>query len=540
MIKTTLLLLFTLNLQAALQSASSRCEVVFKNEKTKPYQQTKEEIIHSLKADNPLSFISLSMRIQKYDFKLSVDTKVEILANTNFALTNKIPRAEIESWYHSAVKMRSKNYSKMKTLFLEHWPNRIWEKGFINRDLFDTQFLDSISKREVQQRKDEIINYVMKRQEEVVNETMQNSYFRFELPEVIQRMDEIKAETAPKIPWRNTVEAMKAWRNFSKKYESKKQQESSESARNYIDSLRDGQSPHSFVVMRPSLDRQLLLESGKLSGFYESKEVGEKKATELKTRQYLEASYLGLPLKQYKKLAETLNPVYGLIAPNSKILFNKNKDSKNSFGTDFYKIRENKVEDKTTFFFTDSMLNVVGVPFQGASFRSHSRKHWLDKKLNFPNEGPMDVFFPWKAHKEFWSIMSQSGIMKMDNKDVSATQALRTEVQRKDNSKLQVEHFHNDTISAEYLGRTHEKSESKITGQYAEIQIWGGVKVNEIESFHFTEIPPSKRFYEFLQENGIKIIDERKPEPVEFIPRSEKDFSTERQEVIRKGRHGLK
>ncbi|MBC7466070.1 MAG: DUF3626 domain-containing protein [Bdellovibrio sp.] len=218
-----------------------------------------------------------------------------------------------------------------------------------------------------------------------------------------------------------------------------------------------------FSMLRPEKGRFWIDKTGFHNQFVTGSSRG---ALSNLGRNGTEASYLGLERYEYEKSDSDLKPKYGYLTP----LSSKVGTDRPHYGEDRYVFKKEKVQSRVTFTLSDSLneLCYAGIAWQRGDVRTPS--HWDH------------VFIPW-ARKEILAPFMGPNLVKNYLGLVGSEPDLSKTVL----SKLK---------------------RSNLRSEYIELQYWGPLTLDDVDSFIFTGAAPSGDFLTSLQSRGIKIYKE--------------------------------
>ncbi len=215
-----------------------------------------------------------------------------------------------------------------------------------------------------------------------------------------------------------------------------------------------------IAIRRPNRGRFWIEKTGFHNQFVTKSSNG---ANDNDLRNKCESAYTAMPKDEYAALDPELKPQYAYVKPPEGSEWKENIASQ--YGDDIYIFKLASISDRLTFTPGDS-LNRFGSRWSGETVTSWDH-----------------LMIPWK----YRSLM----IPFVWNK-VRGSQQLAVGYQDPQLSGTSLKDF---------------KYAKGVQSDYTEVQIFGGLRLNDVAEFHFTEKAPEGDFLKSLQERGIKIFD---------------------------------
>lgn len=188
------------------------------------------------------------------------------------------------------------------------------------------------------------------------------------------------------------------------------------------------------------------------------------------TRNQIEASYLAIGTSSYRILSPFLKPKYGYLRP-------KDSMQMTGYGNDLYTFKKEKVKSKLSFTLGDSL---------GTLIVSNNPVQKFNDKASIPEKWSQ-VFTPWSR----MSLLAP--FLKIENDALGIR-------------------LKNDELSDFPL------KSSAVFKDYVELQFWGNLSFDDVESFGFTKSPPKGNFLNRLVAKNIKIYDMTSGKPKLWLP----------------------
>jgi hypothetical protein len=179
-------------------------------------------------------------------------------------------------------------------------------------------------------------------------------------------------------------------------------------------------------------------------------------------RYAVEASLLHRQYADYAPLDDDLKPKYGYLAPRPEI--DSRSSATSGYGDDIYYFKKERIKDRITWTPGDSLNRLSSKASNVLSGEVAQVDVWDQ------------TFIPW-SHRDLM---------------IQAMQDL-------------TEYQESVSLSAHYNSTFQRKA--MASDYYIEIQYWGPINLDDIDTFEFTYEPPEGEFLQELQKRGIKIRD---------------------------------
>lgn len=182
-------------------------------------------------------------------------------------------------------------------------------------------------------------------------------------------------------------------------------------------------------------------------------------------RDAAESNLLNMAVAEYQTKDDELKPQYGHVRRSPETGDPALEGGASSYGDDVYFFKAESITDRTTFFMTDSL---------GPGYRARAEK-WDQ------------IFIPWKYRDLMAPFIELSldstGATKAQQRSSSAIPELTTE-----------------------------------SAYYIETQIFGPLRLTDVDAFQFNKTPPAGEFLAALTKQGVKIYDGRQGKPRPWVP----------------------
>lgn len=186
-------------------------------------------------------------------------------------------------------------------------------------------------------------------------------------------------------------------------------------------------------------------------------------------RNAVEASYLDLLRREYENTDNDLKPKYGYL--NLKTADASSQYAHTAYGEDRYILKKDKLKSRVTFTIGDSLNSMSRASVDW--YRSGDTR----APLNWDH-----VFIPWSRKAiiapYIASFLSQNKL-KIEASDMSAS----------------------EVASLKMLKRSVHNNE------YIELQFWGPLTLDDVDTFIFRGAPPTGEFLKALKDRNIKIVE---------------------------------
>lgn len=180
--------------------------------------------------------------------------------------------------------------------------------------------------------------------------------------------------------------------------------------------------------------------------------------------------------KAYSDLDHDLKPKFGYLRPKRGGMLREDAQATSQYGEDFYIMKLDRLRDRLTWTLGDSLGNTVFVTNDSKPANwTQSFAPWKYRTLMVPYFH-IDASIPSKLFKIGIPIFDR-------DKPLSGFQR--------------------------HLGKDQ---------RYLELQFWGPVRLDDVETFEFTSSPPEPEFYRELLKRGIKVRDARGSSSVDWAP----------------------
>ncbi len=211
-------------------------------------------------------------------------------------------------------------------------------------------------------------------------------------------------------------------------------------------------------------------------------------------RKSVEASFSNMSKKQFESLPDAVKPKYGLLrtALNSEIT----SDVPDQYGDDVYTFKKELLENRVTFTIGDSLNSYAYVQEAIEDYNLQlSTVNWLEGQIGKPESWDL-AFIPYK-YKELIALYATVIKEAYSNTDRWKVKAEGT---AHDNY---TGHQHNSVAASYDVERVANSPD------YIELQFWGEVNIDHVDTFTFRRVPPSGDFLKALKDRNVKIYDAR-------------------------------
>jgi len=262
------------------------------------------------------------------------------------------------------------------------------------------------------------------------------------------------------------------------------------------------------IVTRRHPDlRQKITDKGFLNAYQTGSSDG---IFDLEQRRNAESFCLGLSRKEYETLPIADRPKYAYLSPEPRLEdvrdhgyprsdFNyrylKGSEEARIYGSDIYILKLNHLSQRLTFTLGDSLDNVrvMQNSFEQGKIKNKNAWPYADWPVKcFPYEY-RSFLAPF-----FWSSRDAGGTCVQGDPlaiDYEGAVGLPQKGPQK------------------YDGKIHSQVKGVFyNGDLAEVQVWGPLTLDDVETFEFTDVPPSGPFLDELLKRKISIRDGRQPE----------------------------
>ncbi len=266
------------------------------------------------------------------------------------------------------------------------------------------------------------------------------------------------------------------------------------------------------AMFRPQNARSSFIKNG-LTNIHQSKKTmataGERNLSRyMETRINIEAGLLGLSTEDYLRTNLADRPKYALLRMDPRDTRGTHDHFGSMYGEDVFILKKDRIRARTTFSLGDSIDKVSSVYGVDSDFKGFKPRTWDGGLL------------PWQA-REILAIETAYNLKPRDDNEDAPIQILVASEYEQALSKK----FHEslDPILSKYTREEvpgfYDKSKKVVVNgaKYIEAQIFGDLRIEDIEAFEFTDTPPSKNFAEFLRMNGVKIFDARSFPIIEYV-----------------------
>lgn len=221
----------------------------------------------------------------------------------------------------------------------------------------------------------------------------------------------------------------------------------------------------SFATNHSEEVRERILKSG-FQNWFESGHTKTVDESYREDRTTVEAACCGMSLKDYKKVPPSKRMIYGYLAPLVGGALQREKEVQ-TYGKDTYVFKKGRLEDRTTWMLGDSFDQQLKVSKNG--------------KVRMPNK--LSRYLPWEDRDLLLPRLRNSS----------------------PNYKPETLKVLDWSSWVDLPNGKHFQYGNDLNHGYIELQFWGKVTLDDVESFIFAGTPPSGRFLKELRKRGVRI-----------------------------------